>query len=89
MTFHADPYLAWKLDVDRTATRSHWLFCRWVDDFALLYAHRQKLHRLSPLDDELTLAIQATPVEHHVRVQPISTSHSCNACARRQGLLHN
>ncbi len=75
--------------MDRTATRSHYLFRRRLDDFVLLHAHRQKLHRLSRLDGQLALAIQAAPVEHHVRVQSMSTSHSRNACARLQGLLHN
>lgn len=89
MTFHADPHLAPELNVDRTVTWRDHLFCRWVADFALLDAHRQKLHRLSRLDGQLAFAVQATPVEHHVRVQSMSTSHSRNACARLQGLLHN
>ncbi len=89
MPFHADPYLAPKLDMDGTATRSGYLFRQLLDSIALLYAHRQKLHRLSRLDCELALAIQATPVEHHVRVQSMSTSHSRDACARLQRLLHN
>ena len=89
MTFHTDPDLAPELDVDRTATGSDCLFCRWVDDLALLYAQRQKLHRLSRLDGQLAFAIQTTPVEHHVRVKTMRTSHSCNARARFQGLLHN
>ncbi len=32
---------------------------------------------------------KAPPVEHHVRVESMSTSRSCNARARLQGLLHN
>ena len=75
--------------MDRSATESDYISRQLLDSIAHVYAYRQKLHSVSRLDCELALAIQTTPVEHHVRVQSMSTSHSCDACARLHRLLHN
>jgi len=89
VSFHADPNLARKLDVDRTAAPRALLFGLPLDYFVIRYADRQQLHRTLRHGRKLAFAIQASPVKHHVRVQPMNTSHSRYTCPRLTGLLNN